>query len=232
MSDGGPGPLVGAGRLADVYDLGDGTVLRRYRTDDHDTEQESEVMRWVGSHRVPVPDVHRARPREIVMEKVEGPTMSRALDAAPWKARRFARMLARLQALLATVPAPDWLLAPGFSAGPGGDRVLHLGLHPGNVILSPTGPVIIDWTDAAGGPPGFDAAMTYVELSTHPAAERADQVVGWVMPRLFRSARGRALIDPYVDVACDHRLADPLLDPAERTAVAEYRRRRRGAPGP
>ena len=26
-----PGPLIGAGRSADVYDIGDGRVLRRYR---------------------------------------------------------------------------------------------------------------------------------------------------------------------------------------------------------
>ena len=33
-----PGPLIASGRAADVYDLGDGTVLRRYRTAHPDLE--------------------------------------------------------------------------------------------------------------------------------------------------------------------------------------------------
>ena len=35
-----PGPLVGTGRAADVYDIGNGRVLRRYRTD-HDSTIEA-----------------------------------------------------------------------------------------------------------------------------------------------------------------------------------------------
>ena len=35
-----------------------------------------------------------------------------------------------------------------------GDRVLHIDLHPENVIISPAGPVVIDWSGASAGPGG------------------------------------------------------------------------------
>ena len=45
--------------------------------------------------------------------------------------------------------------------------MLHLDLHPMNVILSPRqGVYVIDWTDAAAGPAGFDGAFGYVEMAT------------------------------------------------------------------
>ncbi|MBR7838513.1 aminoglycoside phosphotransferase family protein [Actinospica durhamensis] len=50
-------------------------------------------------------------------------------------------------------------------AGPFGS-VLHLDLHPGNVIITADGPVVIDWTNAASGPAALDLAKTLVTLTT------------------------------------------------------------------
>ena len=61
MSD--PGPLLGHGRSADVYDLGDGTVLRRYRpaaVRGGLVEREAMVMRHLADSGFPVPAVHDA----------------------------------------------------------------------------------------------------------------------------------------------------------------------------
>jgi aminoglycoside phosphotransferase (APT) family kinase protein len=43
--------------------------------------------------------------------------------------------------------------------------VLHLDLHPANVMLAPTGPVVIDWCNAEDGPAGLDVALTAVILA-------------------------------------------------------------------
>jgi len=48
--------LIARGRDADVFDRGDGTVLRRYRTRDVPA-REVEVMRYVRAHGYPVPEV-------------------------------------------------------------------------------------------------------------------------------------------------------------------------------
>lgn len=220
-----PGPLLASGRAADVYDIGGGKVLRRYRRLDVDVELEARVMRFVGERGYPVPVVHSAVGRDLVMDRVDGPTMLEALDAASWKVVWYARRLARLQRTLARIRAPDWLLAEGADPDHA-ESVLHLDLHPMNVIMSPRhGPTVIDWTNSAGGPAGFDAAMTYVEIATYQVASTRDRFGRRVFVESFRRSRGRRLVDPYVVVACDHRLGDPNTTVEERVAVADLRRR-------
>lgn len=238
--DDAPGPLLASGRAADVYDLEDGTVLRRYRSEGSDCHYEARVMRLVADAGIRVPAVVDVDGRDLVMERIDGPTMLDDLRARQWRLVSHARRLARLQARLAGVAAPTWMLAPGTPSE--GSAVLHLDLHPMNVLLADDGPVIIDWTNAAGGPPGFDAALSFVEMSAFDVDElEADAGPGPDVSRIgqriftsmFRRARGSELIDAFLVAACDHRLADPGTTPGERVAVAELRKRalaRRDAP--
>lgn len=48
--------------------------------------------------------------------------------------------------------------------------VVHGDFHPGNVISSPCGPVIIDWADAAYGSPTWDVATMEVAKGPRPGA--------------------------------------------------------------
>lgn len=219
-----PGTLLASGRTADVFDLGDGTVLRRYRADRPDIETEAKVMEYVTAHGFPAPRVHAVDGRDLVMNRVEGPTMLDELLRRPATVVAHARRLSRVQERLAEIPAPDWLMAPGWTPDPAGDRVLHLDLHPQNVLLSTAGPVVIDWADAAAGPPGFDAAVSVVAMSTYDLESTAHRALQRVLVEAFRRFRGRKIVDAFVPAACDHRLADPNLTPAERVAVGELRR--------
>ncbi len=47
---------------------------------------------------------------------------------------------------------------------PAGASLLHGDLHPGNVLLGPDGPVVIDWFDATVGHPVADIARTMLLL--------------------------------------------------------------------
>ena len=58
--------------------------------------------------------------------------------------------------------------------------MLHLDLHPDNVMLEPRGPVVIDWRDAAECPPDLDVALTALIL--------AEAVVRSYVPAAFRPA--------------------------------------------
>ena len=53
------GTLVGTGRNADVYDIGGGRVLRRYRDgrEERSVETEAQVMAHARARGVPVPEV-------------------------------------------------------------------------------------------------------------------------------------------------------------------------------
>jgi aminoglycoside phosphotransferase (APT) family kinase protein len=226
-----PGPLLASGRAADVYDIGDGKVLRRYRPRPSgaalDAAFEARAMAHVRERGYPVPQVHDVDGGDLVMDRIDGPTMLEALQAAPWKVLWHARVLARLQRRLARIAAPEWMLAESADKKQP-HSVLHLDLHPMNVILSKKGPVVIDWTNAAGGPAGFDGALTYVEISTFPTEALVDRIGQQVFTRSFRWFRGKRLIAPFMSAACDHRLGDAGLLPDERVAVAALRRKLRG----
>jgi aminoglycoside phosphotransferase (APT) family kinase protein len=164
----GPGRLLANGRATEVYEHGAGTVLRRYRDGEwFDVEREARVMALLREHGYPVPAVYEAEGSDIVMERVDGPTMLADLAKRPWRLRGHARLLADLHWRLHEIRAPEWL--PQAVRAPGelpGDRVLHVDLHPENVIIGDTGPVVIDWTNAGAGPPAVDVALTWVIMAT------------------------------------------------------------------
>jgi aminoglycoside phosphotransferase (APT) family kinase protein len=154
-----PGPLIGRGRSADVFDLGNGRVLRRYRYP-IDVRFEALIMRHLHQAGYPVPVVYDADGADLVMERLDGTDMLAAIVQRPWTVRRHARMLADLHNRLHEITAPpDW--KPGR-----GDKVLHLDLHPANVMLTSRGPVVIDWVNAQSGTPGVDVAMAYLIMTT------------------------------------------------------------------
>ena len=163
--------LLAQGRDADVFALDDTRVLRRYRDPTHsNTLMETRVMRYLATQSYPVPQVHDATDTDLVMTRLYGPTLMQAWQHRPWRVRHYARELAALHDRLAAVPAPDWLPAPRTlrDREPGGTgSVLHLDLHPLNVILTPDrGPVVFDWANAAAGDPAFDLARTLVTIGT------------------------------------------------------------------
>ncbi len=111
-------------------------------------------MRYVKARGYPVPRVVSVTDNDLILDKVEGPTMQEALMQDLGRIDEQAAALAHLHDLLHRIEAPAWLpqRVPG-------ERVLHLDLHPANVILSAQGPVVIDWANAATGPAALDPAL-------------------------------------------------------------------------
>ncbi|MGW3911360.1 phosphotransferase [Streptomyces sp. NPDC005070] len=151
------GRLLGSGRSADVYEIDEAWVLRRDRAGWGDATAEAAVMQHVRSHGYPVPGVRAATRGDLVMERLSGPTMLEAFGQGLLSAPEAGLTLARLLRKLHAVPAR-------LSDDPG-VRVLHLDLHPDNVMLTPDGPKVIDWSNAEEGPPGLDWAMSAVILA-------------------------------------------------------------------
>ncbi|MEZ5381576.1 MAG: phosphotransferase [Microthrixaceae bacterium] len=212
-----PGRLIGTGRAADVYDLGDGTVLRRYRSS-QSSEPEARAMAWLGEHSdLNLPAVHSASGRDLVMDLVPGPTMMEDVEARPWRILGHARTLARLQRRLNGIDAPEWF--PERPGVPAGCQVLHLDLHPMNVILGPAGPTIIDWTNVVRGHRSFDAAMSFVLMSGFEVSGAKDRAGRRLMVEIFAASRGRSAIRSVLSEAIDYRLADPNTTPGERSAL-------------
>jgi Ser/Thr protein kinase RdoA (MazF antagonist) len=145
-----PLTLLASGRDADVYALDERRVLRRYR-DGGDVAEEAAVMAYLAERGVPVPRVYEVNGADLVMERLTGSTLLDSLVGGGTDPAAAAGVLADLHSRLHAVP-------PRRTRDP--DRILHLDLHPDNVVLAATGPVLIDWRNTTEGPPDLDLALT------------------------------------------------------------------------
>jgi tRNA A-37 threonylcarbamoyl transferase component Bud32 len=188
-------------------------VLRRYRHGG-DVAEEAAVMAYVERHGFPVPRVYEADGADLVMERVDGPTMLRSLLDGDTDPVAGGELLADLHTRLHALPPRG--------SGDSAARVLHLDLHPDNVILSARGPVLIDWRNTEEGQPDYDLALTALIL--------AEVVVGSHHPAGFVPAARMLLAafldhaggDPgsQLDRALTRRGADPNLYRAEKARLA------------
>ena len=196
----GGAPLLGDGREAEIFEWEDGQALRLLRDAGGRAQLEQEAAAMTAARRsgVPVPAAERVivvdgRPG-LVMERIDGTDLLTELARRPWRFARRARELGALQAQLHETVAPSGLRdlhddlrrrierAPHLDGRPrsislelldrlpDGDRLCHGDFHPGNVILGPRGPVVIDWANAAHGDPMADLARTLllVGLAARP----------------------------------------------------------------
>jgi aminoglycoside phosphotransferase (APT) family kinase protein len=214
--------VIGSGRDAEMIDLGGGRLLRRPRVP-RPLDDEAVVMRLVRAAGYPVPDVHEVRPDGLVMERVDGPTMLHDLASHPWRLWRHARTLADLHRRLHAITA-DHTVPPRLGPPDPHDVVVHGDLHPDNVLLSRSGPVVIDWSSAGRGPAGGDVADAWLLLAT------ADAPVGPLMRPVVTALRARFLDEflrhagreeaaRHLTAAARRRTADPNLSGTEKAAM-------------
>lgn len=223
-----PGPLVGRGRAAAVYDIGGGRVLRRYHAGpipDGLVEREAAVMRHVRAHGFPAPEVFAADGLDLVMERLDGRTMLQDLAAKPWRLRHHADAWADLHRLLAAVPIGG--LGTELPARFGSPAsVLHLDFHPDNIMLTEAGPVLFDWTNAAMGPAAADVALSWIIVATSTVDGSpwrrvvAEAFRGRLLGR-FLDRCGRVEATAWLPTVAGYRLADRNVRPEEADRIRD-----------
>jgi aminoglycoside phosphotransferase (APT) family kinase protein len=228
------GEVIARGRDTEIIDHGDGLVLRRPMVP-RSMDREAAVMRWVHDQGYPCPMPHEVVDDGLVMARIHGVSMLDDLVAHPHphRLRRDATLLADLHGWLhrLTVPAagpgrdddtdrlPD--LPSPFGAGA---SLLHGDLHPGNVLLTADGPVVIDWTNAAIGPPGADLAVTWLLLAaaqppSSPFERVAVAALRGLLVRAFLRATDRVAAARSLSTALEHRCRDANLSSEELASM-------------
>lgn len=198
-----------SGRDADVYSLDDAWVVRRYR-DGRPVGVEAEYMRWVAKYDYPVPAVRQVDGPDIVLQRLTGTTVADAAIAGELSAVELGLMHAELHRRLHAIPPPS---------GTPGMVVVHGDLHPYNVMLTPGGPVVIDWANAEEGPPEFDIAMTaiiFAQVALDPAfaslSPMLREALATYLAHVPDPTRG-------LDAALDARGRNITLTPAELALI-------------
>lgn len=138
---------------------------------------------------VPVPAVlDRAEAGDtsaVLLEMLPGQPVAEFVRRRPGLARTAGRACGAVHGLLAGVRAPAGLRAvpgPGRRVpGAGRARLLHLDLHPFNILAGAGGEVtgVLDWANAAAGDPDLDRARTWTILTLDPAARARAGEPGW-----------------------------------------------------
>ena len=214
-----PGPELARGRASAVYDLGDGRVLRR--NPGSDPAREAAIMAHAGRYGIRVPLVHEARGHDLVMDRIEGPTMLADLIAHPERLDEHARTLAELHSALGQVPAPAAALR--LATADDGAMLLHLDLHPANVICSPDGPVLIDWTNAMAGPRPVDVATTWLIVTCHDVPPELAPVIESARAALAEAFLARVdleAVEAALPAASALQLANDALNQRERARIS------------
>ncbi len=217
------GPLIAKGRAADVYDFGEGKVLRRYRTD-FDCDHEADVMRHVAEHGYPVPKVYETEGRDIVMERLDGTTMLSDFTKHPWRLDRYGETIAELMKQLHRIPAPDWLKPKHDGEGA---ALVHLDLHPDNVMLTSHGPIVIDWSNAGRGIPEAEVADLWLLMSSaNPPVSAVERFFIRIGRRVFVNAFikhfDRDAVRRRLELAARYRLKDRNMTDVERERIRTF----------
>jgi hypothetical protein len=249
------GELIGAGVRSKVFAMGDGLVVKvpRPSTPDAWIRHEADYSRAVRALGLPVPAVHELTHHDgrlvVVYERIDGPSMWTSICDQPATAAAMGELLAGLHLQVFDSPVPmslprqrDRLMCKINAARshlgdeveiarallPAGSpplRLCHGDVHPGNVIMSAAGPVLLDWFDAARGDALADVARSSILMG---GGGRADSS----LPHLVPLDRGvvRSLHDSYMRVLRERLTSFDEVDFAAWTRVEAAARLAEGVP--
>ncbi len=223
----GIGPLVATGRTSDVYEFGRGSVVKVFRpyVPVHWAAREARFTSAVREVGAPAPAVRglvEIGGRDaIVFERVLGPSLWELMVESRRGAAEVARELAAVHRCILSVGLPFEVTGATerihskiaiveqltseervearrvLDSLPRGAALLHGDLHPGNVLIGPEGPVVIDWFDSAIGHPIADVVRSSLLLRPFGMAQERPHLPG------ARSALLREMHDSYVAAMSD-----------------------------
>ena len=232
---------IALGRTAEVHAWREDTVLKLYYEwcPPHWAGNEAKVAQAVVAAGIPTPaalEVLEVNGRRgIVYERVTGISMLQDMNVRPWTGFRHARALAELQAKINTLSVPGLYSyreglanairrAPHLSDDlrasvlnllptlPNDNRLCHGDFHPGNIMLTDKGPLVIDWMTACLGSPWADFTRTslLMVIGAQAAPEQVHPLVRLVI-KLFHRIYARRYLELLPDAQNEREKWIPIL---------------------
>jgi hypothetical protein len=211
------GQRLAEGRTAEVFAWGENSILKLYRewcpASWADYEQKvAEQINTLGIHapRFEGRADQEGRPG-LIYERVRGKSMLDLFPTSLHKVPAFARQFADLHIEMhrrrvdGLNPLKDYLRRATSAAPlsqqqkevslarleqlPEGDRLLHMDFHPGQVIVTGTGAVVLDWMTVRRGHPAADVARTCLMLRVgRPNGPAVLVLIAALLGRVFENA--------------------------------------------
>jgi len=192
-----PSTPIAEGRTAEIFLWDEHHILKLYRDwcPPHWIKDEARIARAVYDAGIPSPaagEILEMNGRQgLIYERIQGISMLQDMNAHPWIILQHARFLAELHVKIhqqSITGLPSYKEGLRYAIGktphltddlrikalallnalPDGQQLCHGDYHPGNVILTMGGPIIIDWMTASAGSPWVDVARTSLILSVGP----------------------------------------------------------------
>src|SRR5271157_2288140 len=188
------GALLAKGRTAEVYFWGDTQVLKLFYDwcPRNWIQRETDVAQTISQTDIPAPKcfgtVTVDNRTGIVFQKVQGPSLLSLMTSNPVRISSYARLMADLHIQMhkndarTLLPLRSWLTRciqeaealpsdlRDFARSilqelPDGKALCHFDFHPGQIIMSKEGPIVLDWMTAFQGDPLADVARTSILLT-------------------------------------------------------------------
>jgi uncharacterized protein (TIGR02172 family) len=192
-----PAAPIAQGRTAEIYFWDNDHILKLYFDwcPSNWVEYEFQIAQAVYAAGIPTPAASEIMEvngrRGLIYERVEGISMLQDMNSHPWTIVRHARSLAELQIQIHRQSIPGLPSYKGqlqhaigttrhlagylrdkylrlLESLPDGQVLCHGDFHPGNIIVTRNGPVIIDWMTACSGCNWADVARTSLLLTIAP----------------------------------------------------------------
>ncbi|MGG3281323.1 phosphotransferase family protein [Paenibacillus solani] len=207
------GELVGMGNTANVYRWGNHEVIKVFHdhfNSTYEANKEAKNAELISSLNLRAPQYSGLLEYEgkscLVYERIDGPTMLWQIEPTKENISYHAKLMAQLHAEIhqarvdmepnlkteigalidssaVTNDHEKQMIQHILHTLPEGHTVCHYDFHPDNIIISPQGPIVIDWLNVWIGHQAADVARSSMMMQSHSLPPNAPD---WLANRPLR----------------------------------------------
>ncbi|OAB47174.1 phosphotransferase [Paenibacillus antarcticus] len=215
------GELIGIGNTAKVYRWGKTEVIKLFY-DQSSAVNEGNNAELINNLKLRTPKysglVEHEGKMGIVYERIDGPTMLWHIEPSERSLSYNAKIMANLQCEIHNVEnkiLPNLkseitnkvnnsheisndekqIIIDMLKSLPDGNSLCHYDFHPDNIIISPNGPIIIDWLNLLVGSHEADITRTSMMIQSHSLPPNAPN---WLIHRDLREFFNKEYLTEYM----------------------------------